>query len=48
MTIKEHKVCRVESGSIAEEMNIRPGDVLLSVNGQPLEDIFDYHFFVQR
>ncbi len=44
MTIKEHKICRVESGSIAEQMEICPGDVLLSVNGQPLEDIFDYHF----
>ena len=41
---KEHVICRVEPGSIAEEMEIEPGDVLLAVNDTQMEDIFDYHY----
>jgi putative radical SAM enzyme (TIGR03279 family) len=33
---------RVLPGSIAEEMEIAPGDRLLSINGQPLRDVIDY------
>lgn len=44
MKQKEHKIFRVESGSIAQQNGIRSGDILLSVNGQNMEDIFDYHF----
>ncbi|MEE8886594.1 MAG: DUF512 domain-containing protein [Eubacteriales bacterium] len=39
-----HRIRSVLPDSIAEEMNIEPGDVLLSVNGQEIEDIFDYRF----
>ncbi len=46
MSRKEHKIFAVEPGSIAEQLNIEPGDFLLSVNGQTMEDIFDYHFLV--
>ena len=46
MKIKEHKIDSVESGSIAEEMGIEAGDVLLEVNGKPIQDVFDYHFSV--
>ena len=28
------------------ELEIEPGDVLLSVNGEPIEDIFDYRFLI--
>ena len=38
----EHIVSAVTPGSIAEEMEIEPGDVLVSVNGQEPEDVFDY------
>lgn len=41
---KEHVVCQVLPGSIAEEMEIEPGDVLLSINDTDMEDIFDYHY----
>lgn len=41
---KEHVICRVEPGSIAEEMEIEPGDVLLAINDTQMEDIFDYHY----
>ncbi len=34
----------VEEGSIAEEMQIEAGDVLVSVNGKEIKDIFDYRF----
>lgn len=46
MKIKEHKIDSVESGSIAEEMGIEAGDVLLEVNGKPIQDVFDYHFLI--
>ncbi len=42
----EHKIVRVEPGSIAEEMEIEAGDVLLSVDGQEIEDIFDFQTLV--
>lgn len=42
----EHIVKAVEPGSIAEEMGICPGDKLLSINETEIEDVFDYHFYV--
>ena len=36
----------VEPGSIAHELSIEPGDVLLTVNGETVRDIFDYQFLV--
>jgi putative radical SAM enzyme (TIGR03279 family) len=35
----------VMPGSIAEELEIEPGDRLLSVNGNALRDIIDYNYF---
>src|SRR5690554_2945607 len=35
-------ICGVAPGSIAEELGIEPGDILLSVNGEEIGDIFDY------
>lgn len=34
----------MEGGGIAEELGIEPGDKLLQINGQEIEDVFDYHF----
>ena len=45
---KEHIISRIEPGSIAEELELSPGDVLVSVNGQRVEDIFDYHYFINE
>ncbi len=42
-----HIVRRVKSGSIAEEMEIEEGDELLSVNGETIEDIFDYQYLTE-
>lgn len=43
----EHKIKCVENGSIAQEMEMEPGDVLLQINGKEIEDIFDYQYLVQ-
>lgn len=45
MVKKRGLICKVEEGSIAEQAGIEKGDVLLSVNGQDITDIFDYRFF---
>ena len=45
---KEHIIKTVEAGSIAEEMEIEPGDVLLTINDEEIEDIFDYRFFIKE
>ena len=36
---------KVDLGSIAEEVGIEVNDVLLSINGTPIDDIIDYKFF---
>ncbi len=42
-----HVIGSVEPDSIAEELNIEAGDILLKINDQELEDIFDYQYLVQ-
>lgn len=46
MTRKGHTICFVASGSIAEELDIRPGDRLLSINESEIKDIFDYKYLI--
>jgi len=36
----------VDKDSIAEELGVRPGDVLHQVNGQKVGDVLDYRFFI--
>ena len=43
---KEHIIDRITPGSIAEELEIEAGDVLVSINGNEIEDVFDYHYMV--
>ncbi|MBE5845503.1 MAG: DUF512 domain-containing protein [Butyrivibrio sp.] len=45
---KGHLIKKVEKGSIAEEMEISAGDRLLEINGEVVEDIFDYQYMVQE
>lgn len=47
MKKKKHIVCKVEKGSIAEELGIEPGDEILKINDTEIEDIFDYQFLLQ-
>jgi putative radical SAM enzyme (TIGR03279 family) len=44
---KGHKIKEILPGSIAEELELAPGDVLLGINGEELEDVFDYQFLIQ-
>ena len=41
-----HKIASVAPGSIAQEMELAAGDIVLSVNGQEIEDVFDYHYLI--
>jgi C-terminal processing protease CtpA/Prc len=36
------EILSVESGSIAEELGVQPGDRLLTVNGEPINDLLAY------
>ncbi|MBS1317867.1 MAG: DUF512 domain-containing protein [Lachnospiraceae bacterium] len=42
----KHIVSKVLPGSIAEELEIEPGDELVSVCGKKIEDILDYHYLM--
>jgi putative radical SAM enzyme (TIGR03279 family) len=39
------KITAVEQGSIAEELELQPGDILESVNGKEINDRLDYRFY---
>ncbi len=42
----EHIIKAVEPGSIAEELEVEAGDVLLTINNQEIEDVFDYRCMI--
>ncbi|MCI8858693.1 MAG: DUF512 domain-containing protein [Lachnospiraceae bacterium] len=46
--MREHVIDRILPGSIAQELELAPGDVLLSVNGHEIEDVFDYHYYTNE
>mgnify|MGYP000828045857 CR=1 FL=1 len=46
MKLRKHMISRVLPDSIAEELGLEPGDRLVSVNGQPVEDVFDYRYLM--
>ena len=48
MKMHEHIVKNIVGGSIADELGIEPGDRLLSINGNEIEDIFDIRAFVEE
>lgn len=43
-----HVIANVEPGSIAEELELEAGDILLEINGNNIEDVFDYHYFMNE
>lgn len=36
----------VESASVGAELELEPGDQVLSINGKPVRDLLDYHLYV--
>ena len=46
-TFKAHLIMEVERGSIAEEIEIQPGDQLLAINGEPIHDFLDYGYLLE-
>ena len=47
MNRNEHVVKEVIPGSIAQEMGIEAGDVILAVNDNEIEDVFDYRYLMK-
>lgn len=43
-----HVIAGIEPGSIAEELELEPGDMLLEINGNKIEDAFDYHYLMNE
>ena len=41
---KKHIISHIIDGSIAQELEIEPGDELVSINDQPVGDILDYRY----
>lgn len=39
-----HLISKIEHNSIAERLGIKPGDALVAVNGESVEDVFDYRY----
>lgn len=46
MKNNRHKISQVKEGSIAWELELEPGDELISINGETIEDVFDYYYLV--
>ena len=46
--MKKHRIEAVLPDSIGAELGIRAGDYILSLNGQEVEDIFDYEFLCRE
>ena len=42
----QQKIKDVVPGGIGEELGLEAGDILLSIDEQPIEDVLDYYFLV--
>ena len=47
MEKRGHIIQKVLPDSIAEEMGLESGDAVLAINGQEIDDIFDYQYLLQ-
>lgn len=47
MKKKAHIIKEIEAGSIAEEMELAPGDELLAINSKEIKDALDYQFYIK-
>ncbi len=39
------RIAEVIPGSIADELGLEPGDILLTINDQPITDLIDYNYY---
>lgn len=46
--MKKHKITAVAPDSIAEELEIKAGDYMLSIGGREIEDVLDYEFLCRE
>jgi putative radical SAM enzyme (TIGR03279 family) len=46
MSERGHIIKSVDPDSIAEQLELEPGDAVLSIDGKVLEDIFDYEYYI--
>lgn len=44
---KQNVIIKVEEDSIAEEMGIEPGDMLITINNSQIKDVLDYRYLIQ-
>lgn len=44
--LEGHRILKVDPGSIGEELELEPGDCVLTINGNTIQDIFDYEYYV--
>ena len=44
---QRHVIKEVYPDSIAEELEIEVGDVLLAINDQAIQDVFDYRYLIK-
>ncbi|MBE7091884.1 MAG: DUF512 domain-containing protein [Clostridiales bacterium] len=40
-----HKIIGVDENSICAELGIKPGDILVAINDQPVRDLIDYQYY---
>ncbi len=45
--IRGHRITAVEAGSAADELGVEPGDRLIAIGGNEIEDIFDYRYYCE-
>lgn len=48
MSYKPHRIKGIVPKSIAEEMGIEQGDLLLAINGQPINDVLEYKYITNE
>jgi putative radical SAM enzyme (TIGR03279 family) len=48
MSKKGHIIKKVDPDSIADQLELEPGDSVISIDGKELEDIFDYEYYINN
>ena len=44
---KSHLIKTVAPNSIGEEMGVEPGDYLIAINDEEIDDVFDYQYLIK-